>query len=164
MDANTMTYAELKAKADEYAQAAAAMLNTARAEAIETIVKLVTDFNITGDELNKRLGHSGKGKPGRKAGSGAGVKAAPKYRNPADGATWTGRGVAPKWMPAKEDVAAREAMLIPAGEAPATNFASTRARAEATVSEDEVMTSEVLADPIAEVVSEAPKSLFQNIE
>lgn len=30
--------------------------------------------------------------------SGAGVKVAPKYKNPATGETWTGRGKAPKWI------------------------------------------------------------------
>ena len=28
----------------------------------------------------------------------AGAKVAPKYRDPATGATWTGRGKAPKWI------------------------------------------------------------------
>ena len=30
--------------------------------------------------------------------SAAGSKVAPKYRDPATGATWTGRGKAPKWI------------------------------------------------------------------
>ena len=36
----------------------------------------------------------------RKAGSSRGpsCKVAPKYRNPATGETWTGRGKAPKWI------------------------------------------------------------------
>ncbi|MFG5778093.1 H-NS family nucleoid-associated regulatory protein [Comamonas sp. J-3] len=31
-------------------------------------------------------------------GVGTGAKVAPKYRDPATGATWTGRGKAPKWI------------------------------------------------------------------
>ncbi|MFN3376120.1 MAG: H-NS family nucleoid-associated regulatory protein [Burkholderiaceae bacterium] len=31
-------------------------------------------------------------------GRSAGSKVAPKYRNPATGETWTGRGKAPKWI------------------------------------------------------------------
>lgn len=39
----------------------------------------------------------------RKAGvKGAGGKVAPKYRNPATGETWTGRGKAPKWIEGKD--------------------------------------------------------------
>lgn len=37
--------------------------------------------------------------PARSARSGsAGSKVAPKYKNPATGETWTGRGKAPKWI------------------------------------------------------------------
>lgn len=32
----------------------------------------------------------------------AGTKVAPKYRDPATGATWTGRGKAPKWIEGQE--------------------------------------------------------------
>ena len=34
----------------------------------------------------------------------AGGKVAAKYRDPATGATWTGRGVAPKWIAGKDRV------------------------------------------------------------
>ena len=39
---------------------------------------------------------SGKGRRGKSAGTG--IKVAPKYRNPATGETWTGRGKPPKWI------------------------------------------------------------------
>ncbi|QWE17485.1 H-NS family nucleoid-associated regulatory protein [Polynucleobacter sp. AP-Nino-20-G2] len=39
----------------------------------------------------------------RKAGArSAGGKVAPKYRNPATGETWTGRGKAPKWIEGRD--------------------------------------------------------------
>ena len=46
----------------------------------------------------------------RKAGAkGGGIgKVAPKYRNPATGETWTGRGKAPKWIEGRD----RSAYLI----------------------------------------------------
>ena len=41
--------------------------------------------------------------PGRRGGKGAsGNKVAPKYRDPATGATWTGRGKPPKWIDGKD--------------------------------------------------------------
>ena len=85
----------------------------AREEGIQKIVSLVTEFDLTADELNRAL--TGKGKPGRKAGvkvAKTSTPAAPKYANPADPSqTWTGRGVAPAWIKnvAKED---RGAYLI----------------------------------------------------
>ena len=41
---------------------------------------------------------AGKGKAGKSAS--AGRKVAAKYRNPATGETWSGRGLKPKWMQA----------------------------------------------------------------
>ena len=39
----------------------------------------------------------------RKAGGkSTGNKVAPKYRNPANGETWTGRGKAPKWIEGRD--------------------------------------------------------------
>jgi len=35
---------------------------------------------------------------GRRAGNGVGAKVPPKYRDPATGTTWTGRGKAPRWI------------------------------------------------------------------
>ena len=40
-------------------------------------------------------------------------KVAPKYKDPQSGATWSGRGLAPKWLAEKEKAAAkREEFLI----------------------------------------------------
>ncbi|HZF81016.1 MAG TPA: H-NS histone family protein, partial [Rubrivivax sp.] len=36
----------------------------------------------------------------RKPSANAGKKVAPKYRDPATGDTWTGRGLKPKWLAA----------------------------------------------------------------
>ena len=62
-------------------------------EAIENkIRKLIEEHALTGADL---FG-SGKGRRGKSAGTG--IKVAPKYRNPATGETWTGRGKPPKWI------------------------------------------------------------------
>ncbi|MDR0274079.1 MAG: H-NS histone family protein [Burkholderiaceae bacterium] len=39
---------------------------------------------------------------GRRASAGSGSKISPKYRDPATGATWTGRGKAPRWIAGHE--------------------------------------------------------------
>jgi DNA-binding protein H-NS len=67
---------------------------------------LITKHGLTVADLTES-GASGKGKKGNFS---AGTKVAPKYRAPVSGKTWTGRGVAPKWIAGKE----REAFLIKA--------------------------------------------------
>ena len=71
-------------------------------EAIATCRRLIAEHELTEGDL-----FGGKGR--RKKSATAGIKVAPKYRNPATGETWTGRGKAPKWI---QDSSNREAFLI----------------------------------------------------
>jgi DNA-binding protein H-NS len=61
-----------------------------RAEAIAKIKSLMSDYGLTAADLTSRTPSTA-----RKAGSG---KVAVKYRDPATGDTWTGRGLQPKWL------------------------------------------------------------------
>ena len=61
-----------------------------RAEAITKIKSLMSDYGLTPADLSSR----GPAAP-RKGGTG---KVAVKYRDPATGNTWTGRGLQPKWL------------------------------------------------------------------
>jgi len=86
----------------------------------------MSDYGITLDELQKpartRTAGGGKAvpKPGRPAGKkGAKWKkrakrtVAPKYKDSQSGATWSGRGLTPKWLAEKEKSGAkREEFLI----------------------------------------------------
>ena len=86
----------------------------------------MADYGITLDELQaparKSKGGGGSGaKPGRTVGKktakpkkkGAKRKVAPKYKDPQSGATWSGRGLTPKWLAEKEKAGAkREEFLI----------------------------------------------------
>ena len=58
-------------------------------EAVSQVRALVTEFGLTAQDVFP----AGKARSAR-----AGSKVAPKYRNPATGQTWTGRGKAPKWI------------------------------------------------------------------
>lgn len=63
-------------------------------DAVTQVRKLVADYGLTAQDVfpsGKTSGKSGRG-------STAGTKVAPKYRDPATGQTWTGRGKAPKWI------------------------------------------------------------------
>ena len=114
----TASYSELREAQEQINSQLALISAQARADALAVIVANIKEFGITADELNAAL--SDKPKRGRKPGkvsaavtgeAKATKKAAPKYRDPATGSTWTGRGIAPAWIKdyAKED---RDQFLI----------------------------------------------------
>jgi DNA-binding protein H-NS len=63
-------------------------------EAIAKVKALVAEHGLTQQDI------FGGAKRGRKA---SGL-VAPKYKDPISGATWTGRGKAPKWIDGKDRV------------------------------------------------------------
>lgn len=69
-------------------------------DAVNRVRSLVSEYGLTAGDVFPS---------GRKtAKSRSGGKVAPKYRDPATGQTWTGRGKAPKWIDGKN----REPFLI----------------------------------------------------
>lgn len=82
------TYQELMAQIDVLqAQAALARQNEILA-AVEQVRTLVTQFGLTEDDVFPKAKVQTKSKS----------LSVPKYRNPATGATWTGKGRAPNWL------------------------------------------------------------------
>lgn len=65
-------------------------------EAIGTIQSLVSEFGLTSADI------FGAGRAEKKMDKRTGKKVAPKYRDPATGNTWTGRGRAPTWLEGKD--------------------------------------------------------------
>lgn len=65
-----------------------------RAEAVAQVRALMSQYGLTLADI----GSKAPAAPKRAAGSGA--KVAAKYRNPATGDTWSGRGLKPKWLSA----------------------------------------------------------------
>jgi DNA-binding protein H-NS len=53
---------------------------------------IIEQYNLTASDLFSR----------KSGGKSFGGKVAPKYRNPATGETWTGRGKAPKWIDGRD--------------------------------------------------------------
>ncbi|MGA0838435.1 MAG: H-NS family nucleoid-associated regulatory protein [Pseudomonadales bacterium] len=84
-----------------------ALISASRKEAIDKVRALIQEFDLTAEEIG-RTGTSSRS--ARKSGgaSKAGTKVQPKYRDPETGATWSGRGVAPRWIAGKD----RDAFLI----------------------------------------------------
>lgn len=62
-----------------------------RAEAIAKVRSLMAEYGLA-------LADLGGGKPAKKATGSPGGKVAPKYRDPATGDTWSGRGLQPNWL------------------------------------------------------------------
>lgn len=57
--------------------------------AIAQVRALIAEYGLTQDDVFP---------VGRTRSASSGTKVAPKYRDPATGQTWTGRGKAPKWI------------------------------------------------------------------
>ncbi|MDO5692222.1 MAG: H-NS histone family protein [Pseudomonadota bacterium] len=84
------TYKELL----QQQQALALQIEEARkreiSDAVAQVRQLIGEYGLTAQDVFP----SGR----RSTGSRAGGKVPPKYRDPATGQTWTGRGKAPKWI------------------------------------------------------------------
>ncbi len=65
-----------------------------RSEAVAQVRALMSQYGLTLADI----GSKAPAAPKRSAGGGA--KVAAKYRNPATGDTWSGRGLKPKWLTA----------------------------------------------------------------
>lgn len=63
-------------------------------DAIHRVQAIIKEFGLSQGDI------FGKSKSG--GAKSAGKKVAPKYRDPATGNTWTGRGIAPKWLQGKD--------------------------------------------------------------
>jgi DNA-binding protein H-NS len=70
-----------------------------KSAAIAQIRTLMSQYGLSVADLAGKGSTTGVAKAPRGA-SMAGTKVAPKYRNPATGESWTGRGLKPKWLSA----------------------------------------------------------------
>ncbi|MGE4369350.1 MAG: H-NS family nucleoid-associated regulatory protein [Burkholderiaceae bacterium] len=118
------SYSALKQKIEKEIQKlhkqAEALQRKRRGPAIENIVKTMREYDITPEEIAVAF----QQKPSRRAPTARKV-AAPakkaakkivvpaKYRDPQTGATWTGRGKAPRWLAdAEANGTSRDSFLI----------------------------------------------------
>lgn len=61
-------------------------------DAVTQVRNLIQEYGLSAQDVFPAAGGT------RARSSTSGVKVAPKYRNPATGQTWTGRGKPPKWI------------------------------------------------------------------
>ena len=72
--------------------------SSSRNEALAQIKALMEGAGLTAADLE-----AGGKQPSAKKSSASGAKVAAKYRNQATGASWSGRGLKPKWLKAELD-------------------------------------------------------------
>jgi len=64
---------------------------TSRANALAQIRALMAEHGLTATDISNAS-------VGKKTAKTTGSKVAPKYRDPASGASWSGRGLKPRWL------------------------------------------------------------------
>lgn len=79
-------------------QQISALQSEERQEAIAKIKALLAQYGLTVADLAGSA--APRAEKAAKAPKTAGSKVAPKYRDPATGSTWTGRGLKPRWLTA----------------------------------------------------------------
>ena len=87
--------AELMAQKAEIEKKIADAQRAERGSVIAQIKALMAQHGLSVADLTSRAPSSGRASSGR-----SGVKIAAKYRDPATGNTWTGRGLKPNWLKA----------------------------------------------------------------
>jgi DNA-binding protein H-NS len=92
----TTSYKELLQQRAALEQAIADARQREISEAVRKVRELVAEYGLTSQDVFPT------GRAPKVAGTKATVKVAPKYRDPATGQTWTGRGKAPKWIEGKD--------------------------------------------------------------
>ncbi len=85
-----VSLSELLAQKDALERQIQAAQSTAKATAITQVQQLMSQHGLTTADIAQRS----ISKPS------TGRKVAAKYRDPVSGATWTGRGLKPKWLTA----------------------------------------------------------------
>jgi DNA-binding protein H-NS len=88
----TTSYKELLAQRDALEKQIADARAQEVSGAIESARKLIAEFGLTQADVFPQ-GRSSRGQR---------PSVAPKYRDPATGATWSGRGLPPKWISGKD--------------------------------------------------------------
>lgn len=103
------TYAEIQAQIAELQKQAEQVRKTELAGAINQIKGIMAQYGITAADL----GYSGLGESKAVSSKGSRKPVEAKYKHPATGETWSGRGIAPKWLKAELDAGkAKEDFLI----------------------------------------------------
>ena len=86
---------ELLQQREALEKAIADARNNEISAAVAKVREIVAEYGLTAQDVFP-------GRGGKSAGAKPASKVAAKYRDPATGQTWTGRGKAPKWIDGKD--------------------------------------------------------------
>jgi DNA-binding protein H-NS len=86
------SYKELLAQREQLDKQIKEAVAREKADGIAKAKLIIEQYDLSASDLFSR----------KAGGKSAGGKVAPKYRNPATGETWTGRGKAPKWIDGRD--------------------------------------------------------------
>jgi DNA-binding protein H-NS len=86
---------ELMAQKEALEKRIAETRRSERSEAVQKIKKLMAEYGLTPADLVSKAPLRGAPRKGKKVPA--------KYRDPASGNTWSGRGLQPKWLKAALD-------------------------------------------------------------
>ena len=89
--------AQLRAQADALEAQAAEQKNAARAGVLAQLKATIAEHGFSASDLGLKAGKAGRPTKGGRAHPSAGKKVEPKYKD-AQGNSWTGRGVKPRWL------------------------------------------------------------------
>jgi DNA-binding protein H-NS len=95
----TTSYKDLLQQREALEKAIADARHREVADAVRQTRELVAEYGLTVQDVFP------SGRSAKATGSKTSAKVAPKYRDPATGQTWTGRGKAPKWIEGKDRAA-----------------------------------------------------------
>lgn len=90
----TKSYKELLAEREALEKAIAMARQNEISSAVARVRELVAEYGLTAQDVFPGRAPRSAGKPASKV--------AAKYRDPASGQTWTGRGKPPKWIEGKD--------------------------------------------------------------
>jgi len=95
----TTSYKDLLQQREALEKAIADARSREVSDAVRQVRELVAEYGLTSQDVFP------SGRTAKSSVTKVTVKVAPKYRDPATGQTWTGRGKAPKWIEGKDRAA-----------------------------------------------------------
>jgi DNA-binding protein H-NS len=97
------TLQELLAQREELEKQISSTQNAERSDAIAKVKSLMSEYNLSPEDLQRPTRgprKDGQDNETRQRGSKKGSTVAAKFKDPESGATWSGRGLKPKWLQA----------------------------------------------------------------
>jgi DNA-binding protein H-NS len=92
------TLQELLAQREELERQISSTQTAERSEVISKVKALMSEYNLSIEDIQKADKPGRKGKSTGEGGSAKGSTVAAKFKDPDTGASWSGRGLQPRWL------------------------------------------------------------------